>query len=160
MHFLGDCQSKSICLIISLIHSQERSKSQLFKSGLVSLVGASEGDLHQFQYSADAKIWTFQRSRSQCGNEISKGLKLVSYTFKYVVSVKIIKMLYIKALEGVFCILNSPFYRVIPTLFFRSYLHLTAYFSCSIGPRLLNCFVNIENSNTLPNDDKTDAKLI
>ena len=128
MHFLGDSQSKSVSLIISLIHSQERSKSQLFKSGLVLFVGASEGDLQQFQSSADTKILTFQRSRSQCGNEISKGLKLVLYTFKYVVSVKIIKMLYIKALEGVFCILNSPFYGVIPTLFFRIYLHLTAYF--------------------------------
>ena len=138
MHFLGNYQSKSVSLIISLIHSLERSKSQLFKSGLVSFVNALGGDLQQFQSSADTKILTFQRSRSQCGNEISKGLKLVSYTFKYVVSVKIIKMLYIKALEGVFCILNSPFYRVIPTLFFRSYLHLTAYFSCSIDPRALH----------------------
>ena len=58
------------------------SKSQLSKPGFISSVGVVGAEIQSLTYSSFAHVLQFQRSRSLCGNVISLGLKMDSYTLK------------------------------------------------------------------------------
>ena len=57
-------------------------ESQLSKPGFISSVGPVGAKIQSLTYSSFAHVLQFQRSRSLCGNVISLGLKMDSYTLK------------------------------------------------------------------------------